>query len=380
VDVGQERLEGPDPLGNADGYDVPLAVHEHPGHHVQGERSFLSVEVEGHPLVHERPGEPAGPGGDVLRAHLRQDRHHLLVVRSRRPFRVEHLVDGQPQRAGVGPAVAVEQVAHDVTLSAEHFVDVSGARTVRAPRLAVPPSQKLARQKLPRQKPPRQSRLATRAIAGRGRGRKLFQKSCHTGAPRSLERLGTGLRPTHRCPRMPVAERNWRTVGPAARSPEGNETTMNKLTRPLAAALVPLAGFAAVTTIPAVVSPTMASAATTAPLTTASGTPNWEALEQSALQAAANAQGEPTLNVAGLPSVPVRTTVTTPSGPVSLSQETVVSTGRSGTVVVNVAVLGGRQEIVSEMNADQNFAGETLVMAPGSSSQVTATYGLPGAS
>jgi|GEM_PF-2149461 len=155
---------------------------------------------------------------------------------------------------------------------------------------------------------------------------------------------------------------------------------MNKLTRPLAAALVPLAGFAAVTTIPAVVSPTMASAATTAPLTTASGTPNWEALEQSALQAAANAQGEPTLNVAGLPSVPVRTTVTTPSGPVSLSQETVVSTGRSGTVVVNVAVLGGRQEIVSEMNADQNFAGETLVMAPGSSSQVTATYGLPGAS
>ncbi|HVX20948.1 MAG TPA: hypothetical protein VHB02_06355 [Acidimicrobiales bacterium] len=150
---------------------------------------------------------------------------------------------------------------------------------------------------------------------------------------------------------------------------------MNRLTRPLVAALVPLAGFAAVTVAPALASATTA----TPPNAITSGTPTWQQLQATALQVAADAQGVQTLNLAGLPSVPVQSTVTTPSGPVSLSQQTVVSTGRSGTVVVNLSLLGGKQEIVSEMNVNQNYAGETLVLAPGTS-RVTGTYHLPGAS
>ncbi|HEX3946238.1 MAG TPA: hypothetical protein VHW47_00975 [Acidimicrobiales bacterium] len=143
---------------------------------------------------------------------------------------------------------------------------------------------------------------------------------------------------------------------------------MKKLTGSLLAAFLAFGGAAVVAT-------TTASAAPVP--TTGGGTPNWQSLEQTALGVTAGARGSGPLNLAGLPSPVTQSTVTTPSGPVSLSQQTVVSTDRSGVVVINTALLGGRQEIISEVSPADNYQGETLVLAPGSST-VTGTYHLAG--
>ena len=94
VDVVEEGLQRPNPLGDALGDAVPLAGGEDPGHDVERKRSLLAVQIEGDALVHEGPGQSTGPGGDVLRAHLRDHRDDVAVVRSGSPGRLEHLVDG----------------------------------------------------------------------------------------------------------------------------------------------------------------------------------------------------------------------------------------------------------------------------------------------
>ena len=80
VDVGQEELERPHPLGHPRRHLGPLGAGEDPGHHVEGERSLLAVEVEGDPLVHEGPGQPGargprrprGPSGPARRPRRRR--------------------------------------------------------------------------------------------------------------------------------------------------------------------------------------------------------------------------------------------------------------------------------------------------------------------
>ncbi|HEY5245322.1 MAG TPA: hypothetical protein VIJ60_06605 [Acidimicrobiales bacterium] len=147
---------------------------------------------------------------------------------------------------------------------------------------------------------------------------------------------------------------------------------MKRYTGPLLAALLPIVGVGALA-----VAPASASAATST--STSSATPNWSSLEQTALDVTASARGDGTLDVAGLPSPVAQSTITTASGPVSLAQQTVVATDRSGVVVLDVALLGGRQLVVNEMSPGNGDQGETLVLAPGTST-VTGTYRLAGAS
>ncbi len=146
---------------------------------------------------------------------------------------------------------------------------------------------------------------------------------------------------------------------------------MKRYTGPLLAALLPIVGVGALA-----VAPAAASAASTS---TSSAAPNWSSLEQTALGVTAGARGDGTLDVVGVPSSVAQSTITTASGPVSLAQQTVVATDQSGVVVLDLALLGGRQLVVSEMSPAANDQGETLVLAPGTST-VTGTYRLPGAS
>jgi hypothetical protein len=156
--------------------------------------------------------------------------------------------------------------------------------------------------------------------------------------------------------------------------PPGEGKEMKRYTGPLLATLLPIVGVGAL-----VVAPPAASAAASAATSTSSATPNWSSLEQSALGVTAGARGDGTLDVAGLPSPVAQSTITTPSGPVSLAQQTVVATDRSGVVVLALDLLGGRQLVVNEMSPANGDQGETLVLAPGTST-VTGTYQLPGAS
>ena len=107
VDVGQERLEGADPLGDPLGDLRPLAGREDAGHHVEGEGSLFTVEVEGHALVHEGPGEPGGPGRDVVGSHLGQRGRHPGIGRPGRPVAADHLVEG-----GLGQATGRPPRSH----------------------------------------------------------------------------------------------------------------------------------------------------------------------------------------------------------------------------------------------------------------------------
>ena len=94
VDVGQEELEGPDPLDHAVGDRRPLRCGKDPGCHVEGERPLLAVEIEGDPLVHEGPGQPRGPGRDVVGTHLGQRGGHPGVGLAGAPGSVDHFVEG----------------------------------------------------------------------------------------------------------------------------------------------------------------------------------------------------------------------------------------------------------------------------------------------
>ena len=155
-------------------------------------------------------------------------------------------------------------------------------------------------------------------------------------------------------------------------APPGEGTEMKRYTGPLLAALLPIVGVGALA-----VAPAATSAATST--STSSGAPNWSSLEQTALGVTAGARGDGTLDVVGGPSSVAQSTITTASGPVSLAQQTVVATDQSGVVVLDLALLGGRQLVVSEMSPAANDQGETLVLAPGTST-VTGTYRLAGAS
>jgi hypothetical protein len=159
-------------------------------------------------------------------------------------------------------------------------------------------------------------------------------------------------------------------------APPGEGTEMKRYTGPLLAALLPIVGVGALA-----VAPLSASAATSTSTSTStsSGAPNWSSLEQTALGVTASARGDGTLDVVGGPSSVAQSTITTASGPVSLAQQTVVATDQSGVVVLDLDLLGGRQLVVNEMSPAANDQGETLVLAPGTST-VTGTYRLAGAS
>ncbi len=133
----------------------------------------------------------------------------------------------------------------------------------------------------------------------------------------------------------------------------------------IVAALVPVAG--AVSAVPIVTPPASASSATT----------SWPTLDQTGLAAASTYRGDGALTAVGSPSPVSDSTVTTASGVISVAQRTVVADDTSGTVLVNLTLLGGRQLVVTELSPGADFAGATLVLEPGTST-VAGTYPRPG--
>jgi hypothetical protein len=131
------------------------------------------------------------------------------------------------------------------------------------------------------------------------------------------------------------------------------------------AALVPIAG--ALSALP-VVTPSASASPTTQT--------SWSTLDQTGLAAASTYRAEGALTVVGSPSPVSDSTVTTASGVVSVAQRTVVAEDTSGTVLVNLTLLGGRQLVVTERSPGAGLAGATLVLEPGSST-VAGTYPQP---
>jgi hypothetical protein len=114
--------------------------------------------------------------------------------------------------------------------------------------------------------------------------------------------------------------------------------------------------------------------ASTAP---AAGSADWSVLQQDALQATAAYRGDGALHATGTAGTVVDSSVATPSGSVSVAQRTLVATDNSGSVVLQLVLLGGAQELVTEASPTAGYQGATLVLAPGSSS-VAASYPQPG--
>jgi|HubBroStandDraft_6_1064221.scaffolds.fasta_scaffold152026_2 hypothetical protein len=134
----------------------------------------------------------------------------------------------------------------------------------------------------------------------------------------------------------------------------------------IVAALVPVAG--AVSAVPVMTPSASASSAATA---------NWSTLEQTGLGAASAYRGDGALTAVGSASPVSDSTVTTASGVISVAQRTVVADDTSGTVLLNLTLLGGRQLVVTELSPGAGFAGATLVLKPGTST-VAGTYPRPG--
>ena len=131
------------------------------------------------------------------------------------------------------------------------------------------------------------------------------------------------------------------------------------------AALIPAVG--ACSAVPVVVgtaaaSPTVAS---------------WSTLGQTGLAAASAYRGDGALAAVGSPSPVSNSTVSTASGVISVAQRTIVATDTSGTVLLNLTLLGGRQLVVTELSPGAGYAGATLVLQPGSS-VIAGTYPKPG--
>ena len=112
VNVVQEELEGADALGHARRHLGPFGTGEDPGHDVEGERPLLAVEVEGHALVHEGPGQPGTAGRDVLGPHLGQRGGDGRIGLPGRAVQGHHLVEGGLGQPTGGRAVAVKEVSH----------------------------------------------------------------------------------------------------------------------------------------------------------------------------------------------------------------------------------------------------------------------------
>ena len=76
---------------------------------------------------------------------------------------------------------------------------------------------------------------------------------------------------------------------------------------------------------------------------------NWSTLGQTGLTAASAYRGDGALTAVGNPSPVSNSTVSTSSGVISVAQRTIVATDTSGTVLLNLTFLGGRQLVVTEL-------------------------------
>lgn len=140
---------------------------------------------------------------------------------------------------------------------------------------------------------------------------------------------------------------------------------MKTLARPFVAAFVSLAAVTLVTGVGTQSALASGTASTGA----------WPSLDQSALQAAASSEGTGPLSVVGTPSSVTYTTAATDAGPVSVAQQTVVTTDGTGQVVLVLALLGGKQLVVNELGAPSGGQDAVLALKPGST-QIAGTYAL----
>ncbi len=120
----------------------------------------------------------------------------------------------------------------------------------------------------------------------------------------------------------------------------------------------------------------LASASLLAPIaagatSTSAGT-SWGTWQNQAFSAVAGYRGDGPLT-AGASGPIGYSSVTTPSGPVSVAERTVSAEDNGGRVTVQVTVLGQAQVLVTELSPTAGNGGATLVLRPGSSA-VTGTY------
>ncbi len=107
VDVGEERLEDPDPLADAARDEVPLGGVDDPRDEVGGHRPFLARVVVGDTAVGEHAGQLVGAVPQLGRVHRLEDRDQRVVGRAGLAGGREHLVPG------LGEPVTIENVRHN---------------------------------------------------------------------------------------------------------------------------------------------------------------------------------------------------------------------------------------------------------------------------
>jgi len=107
VDVFEERLEHPDPLADAVGYEVPLGGVDDPGDEVGGHRPFLAGVVVGDAAVGEHARQLVGAVPQLGRVHRLEDGDQRVVGRTGLARGREHLVPG------LSEPVTIENVRHN---------------------------------------------------------------------------------------------------------------------------------------------------------------------------------------------------------------------------------------------------------------------------
>ena len=107
VDVGEERLEDPDPLADAPRDEVPLRRVDDPRDEVGGHGPFLARVVVGDAAVGEHPGQLVRAVPQLGRVHRLEHRDKRVVGGARLAGGREHLVPG------LGEPVTIENVRHD---------------------------------------------------------------------------------------------------------------------------------------------------------------------------------------------------------------------------------------------------------------------------
>jgi hypothetical protein len=126
VDVGQERLQRPDPLRDTGLDDLPFGVRDDPRHDVERERALDALERERDALVEEGAGEHVGPDPELGAGQRLERAVQGLVRLAWHPGLAEHLV---PARA---EPVVLEQVRHGGTLRRTHCPPVTRVCRVRS--------------------------------------------------------------------------------------------------------------------------------------------------------------------------------------------------------------------------------------------------------
>ncbi len=121
VGVGEEGLQGEDPLPDAPAQPVPLDGVEQAGHQVEREGAFLAAVGVGHAAIREGTGHLVGAVPEFEGVQGAQRGEHGLVGRSHHPGALEHLVPRVRCR------VRVEYVGHGETLLAVGFGRVTAA-------------------------------------------------------------------------------------------------------------------------------------------------------------------------------------------------------------------------------------------------------------